>query len=285
MNLIPSTPYNPDIQNNTLSSYSYNYNYRQTINNTVTTNINGHMKEINLNTTMTRIFISSICVMNIYSVYIVSIQWISVWYSKVTDSIREYISSYLLIILWWCIILYILVMTEMILFTWYFYSNSSQFISISNYVLSLSSCCYCVNNIYMIATLNTFLLLHYGLSIIVIHMLSNIYTTVLYMIWGSIIGSFISIQVVEFYLMLWYINNVCRDNIMYWVIGLHWIHVNIGCWISLMVISCIYSSIVIYLNTVLSNCNCIIYNLILTLYILYWHYIDVLWMLIYYIIM
>jgi heme/copper-type cytochrome/quinol oxidase subunit 3 len=237
-----------------------------------------------ISNTICRLFISSICVMNIYSVYIVSIQWSSVWYSKVTDSIREYISSYLLIILWWCIILYILVMTEMILFTWYFYSNSSQFISISNYVLSLSSYCYCVNNICMIATLNTFLLLHYGLSIIVIHILYQIYRTLLYMICYCIISSFISIQVIEFYWIVWYINLLSSTNIMYWVIGLHWLHVIIGCCILKKVMSCICSSNKIYLNYVLSNYNWTLYYLYVTFYILYWHMIDLLWFFIYYII-
>jgi len=114
----------------------------------------------------------------------------------------------------------------------------------------------------------------------------NTYRSLLYILSYVIIVLFINLSILEYYLITIYINESIYNNIFLCLIGIHLFHVLLGCILSLSCVSILTRvSIEILLTLVLYKCKVSTYSILLTLYLLYWNLIDVIWILIYYIIL
>jgi heme/copper-type cytochrome/quinol oxidase subunit 3 len=184
------------------------------------------------------------------------------------------------------VLVYLILVCELLLFLSYFWLSNSLY-CLSNVIInSYTSYSYCCNNLCNISSINTLILLHFWISFVVVIIMMNTYRSLLYILSYVIIVLFINLSILEYYLITVYINESIYNNIFLYLIGIHLFHVLLGCILSLSSVWILTRvSLEILLTLVLYKCKVSTYSILLTLYLLYWNLIDILWILIYYIIL
>ena len=86
--------------------------------------------------------------------------------------------------------------------------------------------------------------------------------------------TFISLQIKEFHTLAFYINDSIFGSVFFFLTGLHFFHVIVGI-ILIGIILCIVSSLIIRILP---------FNLYYNLQIIYWHFIELIWIFLYLII-
>lgn len=211
-----------------------------------------------------------------YIIYVLNFLSINLW---ITDSIREYTSTYMSLIIVLSVAFYVLVLSESMFFMTFFWSS---FHTSCSSVWSLESLY--LSDPSELAFSNTVLLSNSGLSlgcalvIRGIHILRHSFSLLSFLL----AFTFISVQVKESRNLNLYINESSYSCVFFCLTSLHLFHVVVGILlIGLILWTSCYSRSV--LNFVLFQLRVTSHHLFYTLQLLYWHFLELLWLFIYYV--
>lgn len=206
-----------------------------------------------------------------------NILWILGYYN-----IREYISTYLSNINELSVLIFDIIISEDLFFITFFWLSFHYLLS---YGLSMEDIYMSDANV--ITFINTFLLSNSGLSygyslvnisIFILHLLISISICL-------ITSLFTWLQIIEFSNITLYMNEFIYISTFYFLIGFHLFHVVVGIIVILLVLILYYlpCSSRSILNFILFPQLIVTPHLLFyTLQLVYWHFVDILWLIIYY---
>jgi cytochrome c oxidase subunit 3 len=207
--------------------------------------------------------------------YLINVYSIHMW---LRDSIREFTACYdsslcILFIAFW-----LLVGTESLFFVTLFWLVFHISCSTLSYSTFLSFASY-----YTISFTNSIVLSNSGFCLSIAYICwSTILTRLSWYFLTSILGIlFIITQIIEFHNITYYINESIYSSVLYFLTGLHFTHVVVG----IIILVFQYSSCTYLRSYILES----LYNLAITthhiyssLQLVYWHFVELLWLVIYY---
>jgi cytochrome c oxidase subunit 3 len=195
------------------------------------------------------------------------------------DSIREYTSTYEILIGMFFMAYCVLVLSESLFFITFFWSSfhascSSVWSQVGLYLSDPSE----------LTSTNTVLLSNSGLSLGCAYLIreTHILRYSLYLLSFLLAFTFISLQVKEFRNITLYMNESIYSCVFFFHTSLHLFHVVVGILlIGLILWTSCYSRSV--LNFVLFQLRVTPHHLFYTLQLIYWHFVEILWLFIYYV--
>jgi heme/copper-type cytochrome/quinol oxidase subunit 3 len=196
----------------------------------------------------------------------------------IRDGIREYTSTYISCIIVVSVSLLGILVSEWILFASYFVTNLS---STCSYNTSLEAI-YTSDPIYVTYS-NTIILTHVAISLSSIIVIRDVYRLhiLLTLYAWIIILTFLHIQIKEFLAIPIYNNDSIYVSMFFSLLGLHLFHILIG--LVLISLICWTSSYNRYILTFITIILVVTHHqLTYTLQLVYWHFVDLLWLIIYY---
>jgi len=220
--------------------------------------------------------ISSISLIQIIQIIRLDLLLTCNWFC-IRDSIREWTSSYNMISISNPILCVVFIFSEILFFLTFFWSSFhcscsvgiNQPISAGFYEPDPNDLTYT----------NTVLLSNSGISLSV-GWCSNVAMNLSFL--GCLLGLvFMSLQVLEFHNTSLYLNESIFCCHLFLVIGLHLFHVVVGLYFILCCLSVLYYSRYI-INFVMYQLRVTIQHLTYHLQLVYWHFVDLLWLSIYF---
>lgn len=209
-------------------------------------------------------------------IYVVSMLYYIYW---IRDGIREYTSTYIILILMISISMVCILVTESIIFATMFIS---MFQPLYCYLYSLEGIY--ITDPHLHTYSNTIILSSSGVSLGYFLVLTNVlqlYILVPLYQW-IIVLTFLHIQISELCNITVYINECLYISMFFTLLGLHLFHILIGILLIVLILwnSCYSRSILTFtpLQILVTS-----YQLSSTLQLVYWHFVDILWLFIYYI--
>ena len=211
----------------------------------------------------------------LYINYIINFYSLNYW---IRDSIREYTSIYISFIIMMSVAFYVLIFSESLFFITFFWSSFHI----------LCSSIWSLEGIYLsdpseLAFTNIILLSNSSLSLgnTLIIRETHILRTSTYQ--SFLLGlTFISMQIKEFCNITLYMNESIYSCVFFSLTGLHLFHVVVGILlIGLILLTSYYSRSII--NFILLQLRVSPHHLYYILQLVYWHFIELLWLFIYYI--
>lgn len=198
------------------------------------------------------------------------------WYRY---SIREYTSTYISNINVLSVLIFGIILSESLFFITFFW-------------LSFQSFCYYLHSlegIYMsdpnvLTFINTFLLSVNGLSLGYALLHRDVYRLHLSLplLYVHIIVTFITIQIKEYSVLCIYMNESVYISAFFFLLGLHFFHVVVGIVLIVLIIyfPCYSRSALNFISVQLIVTPHLLFS---TLQLVYWHFVDILWLFLYYI--
>lgn len=212
----------------------------------------------------------------LYINYIIDFYLLNFW---IRDSIREYTSTYMSLIITYSIAFYALIFSESLFFITFFWSSFHTSCSLVSSLESLY-----LSDPSELSFSNTVLLSNSGLSlgyVLIVrdtHILHHSHSLLSFLL----AYAFISIQVNEFRNVTIYMNESIFSCVFFSLTGLHLLHVVVGIFLIGLFFSCSCYSRSVLIFTFYSL-RVTPHHLYTSLHSLYWHFVEVLWLFIYYI--
>jgi cytochrome c oxidase subunit 3 len=225
------------------------------------------------------IFANMILCTNITLVSHIVILSINCIHSWIRDSIREFTASYVSVIGILTLAFWLLVGTESLFFVtlfWLVFHLSCSTLSCSEFLY--------IPSYYTISFTNSIVLSNSGFCLSLAYICSvTIIVSFTWYFLTSILGIlFIITQIIEFHNITYYINESIYSSVLYFLTGLHFTHVVVG----IIILVFQYSSCTYIRSLLLES----LYTLAITthhiyssLQTVYWHFVELLWLIIYYI--
>ena len=212
----------------------------------------------------------------LYINYIINFYLLNFW---IRDNIREYTSTYDILIEIFFVVFCILVVSESLFFITFFWSSFHTSCSLI----------WIIEGLYLsdpneLTFTNTVLLSNSGLSLGCTYLIrvTHILHHLLCLLSFLLAFTFISLQIKEFRNITLYMNESIYSCVFFFLTSLHLFHVIVGILlIGLIICTSCYSRSV--LNFILFQLRVIPYHLFYTLQLVYWHLVELLWLFIYYV--
>lgn len=212
----------------------------------------------------------------LYINYIIDFYLLNFW---IRDSIREYTSTYEILIGMFFVVFCVLILSESLFFITFFWSS---------FHTSCSSV-WSQEGLYLadpneLTFTNTVLLSNSGLSLGCAYLIreTHILRHSLCLLSFLLAFTFISLQIKEFRNITLYMNESIYSCVFFFLTGLHLFHVVVGILlIGLILWTSCYSRSV--LNFILFQLRVTPHHLFYTLQLVYWHFVELLWLFIYYV--
>jgi len=220
----------------------------------------------------------SVCCMLLYVVMMLMLCLVSYNY-WIRDSIREYTSTYVTVMILICVSLIWFIASEILffitMFWWWFQAFCSYVHSLEGVYISDPS-----SHVYI----NLIILSNSGISLgstLVIRDIFRLHLIIVLYVW-IIALTFLNIQIKEFHNLVLYMNESIYVSVFFSLLGLHLFHVVVGILIIGLILwtSCYSRSV---LNFILLQLRVTPHLLLLVYQLVYWHFVDVLWLFIYFI--
>jgi cytochrome c oxidase subunit 3 len=217
----------------------------------------------------------------VYQLVVLVISWIlfqfiNIW---IINNIREYTSIYISVIIILSVSLFGIITSESLYFITFF----------STYFQLSCSSLHSMEGIYLsnpsdISYTNTFILSYSGLLLAYALVIRDFYRLhhSLQLLCFLLVLTFITLQTLEFYNITLYMNESIYISVFFSLTGLHLFHILVGILLIVLIFwsSCYSRSV---LNFVLFQLRVTPHHLYYTLQLVYWHFVELLWLFIYYV--
>jgi len=216
--------------------------------------------------------------------YYIYVEYLCYYYMMIFwiwDSIREYTSTYDMLYNLFFLVYCVFVLSESLFFISFFWSSFTLTCSIicnyeGLYIVYLNGLS--LTNMLLLSNSGLYLGCIYVICVVHMYLSSVCYLCSLF--WLFMVLIFLSLQSYEFISITFYMSETIYIGIFFVLTGLHWFHILIGIvLIDLMLyISSVHKSV---LNIILFLISVFLHTIFYTLQLVYWHFVELLWLFIY----